>query len=88
MNSDPAWRRELHRIRDAHRAAMADAAEQLRHPEESVRPDAGQEFSGQPSGDDTRSATGSLLRPAHLDRRQGAPHVEPDPDEQPRSWLV
>ncbi|OZD03981.1 hypothetical protein CH281_10950 [Rhodococcus sp. 06-221-2] len=88
MNPDPAWRRELHRIRDAHRSAMADAAERLRNPREPARTDVGQGVSDPSSGGDTRSAAGSVLRPAHLDRRHGAPHVEPDPDEQPRSWLV
>ncbi|OZD93115.1 hypothetical protein CH260_16020 [Rhodococcus sp. 05-2256-B2] len=67
---------------------MADAAERLRNPREPARTDVGQGVSDRLSGSDTRSAAGSVLRPAHLDRRHGAPHVEPDPDEQPRSWLV
>ncbi|KZF01384.1 hypothetical protein A2J04_11250 [Rhodococcus sp. EPR-279] len=37
---------------------------------------------------DVESVSGSVLQPAHLDRREPTPHVRTDPDERPRSWLV
>ncbi|KQU58947.1 hypothetical protein ASG84_14625 [Rhodococcus sp. Leaf278] len=37
---------------------------------------------------DVEPMRGSVLRPAHLDRREPLPHVETGPEEQPRSWLI
>ena len=31
---------------------------------------------------------GPVLQPAHLDRREPVPHVETEPEERPRTWLV
>ncbi len=37
---------------------------------------------------ETETVSGSVLQPAHLDRRGPIQHVETEPDERPRSWLV
>ncbi|WP_141216921.1 MULTISPECIES: hypothetical protein [unclassified Rhodococcus (in: high G+C Gram-positive bacteria)] len=89
MSTDSAWRRELHRIRDEHRIAMARAAEALSRAQ-APAVDRGGRISATASGadSDVESMSDSVLQPAHLDRRAPTPHVETDPDERPRSWLV
>ncbi|MDZ7932222.1 hypothetical protein [Rhodococcus sp. NPDC076796] len=89
MSTDSGWRRELHRIRDEHRIAMSRAAEALSRAQAPGVDRAGRnsvDVSGADS--DIEPVSGSVLQPAHLDRREPTPHVETDPDERPRSWLV
>ncbi|MBY4128580.1 hypothetical protein HQO83_09275 [Rhodococcus fascians] len=40
------------------------------------------------SDPETESVPGSVLQPAHLDRRGPVPHVETELEERPRTWLV
>ena len=89
MSADSGWRRELHRIRDEHRDAMARASEAVR---QAQTPTIGSE---QPrahplatSDPETEPEPGPVLQPAHLDRREPVPHVETEPEERPRTWLV
>ncbi|MDI6627073.1 hypothetical protein [Rhodococcus sp. 05-2254-6] len=89
MSTDSGWRRELHRIRDEHRIAMGRAAETLSRAQAPAVHRGGRisaEVSGADS--DVEPGSGSVLQPAHLDRREPTPHVETEPDERPRSWLV
>ena len=89
MSATDGWRRELHRIREEHRDAMAratDALERAQTPTAvSGRPNSLTASTADPDVDPIR---GSILRPAHLDRREPLPHVETEPDERPRSWLM
>ncbi|OZE73684.1 hypothetical protein CH305_26015 [Rhodococcus sp. 15-649-2-2] len=89
MSAAGGWRRELHRIRDEHRDAMARAAEALRRAQTptavSGRHDS---HTGSPVDPETEPTRGSVLQPAHLDRRKSVPHVETEPEDRPRSWLV
>ena len=89
MSIDSGWRRELHRIRDEHRIAMSRAAEAVSRAQ-APAVDRGGRNSAQVSGadSDVEPMSGSVLQPAHLDRREPTPHVETDPEERPRSWLV
>ncbi|OZE38837.1 hypothetical protein CH259_07775 [Rhodococcus sp. 05-2254-4] len=52
--------------------------------------DRGARSSAEASGADfdVEPGSGSVLQPAHLDRREPTPHVETEPDGRPRSWLV
>ncbi|MCJ0890744.1 hypothetical protein [Rhodococcus sp. ARC_M5] len=89
MSSDSGWRTELHRIRDEHRAAMARASEALSRAQTPTDGRSGRrspDVSG--SDSDREPASGSVLQPAHLDRREPTPHVETEPAEQPRTWLI
>lgn len=89
MSADGGWRRELHRIRDEHRHAMARAAEALQQAQTSTaghgRRDAHTVSAVDPK---IESSRGSVLQPAHLDKRKPVPQVETEPEERPRSWLV
>ncbi|WP_143546599.1 hypothetical protein [Rhodococcus sp. 06-418-5] len=89
MSTDTGWRRELHRIRDEHRAAMSRAAEALSRAQ-APAVDRDDRRSAEVSGadSDVEPRSGSVLQPAHLDRREPQPRVETDPDDGPRSWLV
>ncbi|MDV6263387.1 hypothetical protein [Rhodococcoides yunnanense] len=89
MSAAGGWRRELHRIREEHRDAMARAAEALRQAQTptavSGRHDS---HTVSPVDPDVEPTRGSVLQPAHLDRRKPVPPVETEPEDRPRSWLV
>ncbi|MDV8020376.1 hypothetical protein [Rhodococcus sp. IEGM 1330] len=89
MSTESRWRRELHRIRDEHRIAMSRAAEALSRAQAPAVDRGGRDSAEVSRADsDIGPMSGSVLQPAHLDRREPTPHVETEPDEQPRSWLV
>ncbi|OZC78737.1 hypothetical protein CH251_03070 [Rhodococcus sp. 06-462-5] len=89
MSTGNGWRRELHRIRDDHRIAMSRAAEALSRAQAPAIDRRGRVSAAVSEADsDIESIPGSVLQPAHLDRREPMQHVETDPDERPRSWLV
>ncbi|MFY2791163.1 hypothetical protein [Rhodococcus sp. MALMAid1271] len=89
MSSDGWWRRELHRIRDEHRRGLADAAEVIRRARTptAVRDHLDSDIAISPDHD-IDPHRGSVLQPAHLDRREPSSHVETEPEQRPRSWLV
>ncbi|MGV8874936.1 MAG: hypothetical protein ACOH2Q_20580 [Rhodococcus sp. (in: high G+C Gram-positive bacteria)] len=85
MSADSAWRRELHRIRDEHRIAMGRAADMIGRTQ---TPTTARDRRTSDTASPNTPETGPVLQPAHLDRREPTPHVETEPEEQPRSWLV
>ena len=92
MNGLVEWRRELMRIQDAHRTAIARAADSLNAARAAATPSAsgGRSSAGENRWDSghLRTQGRSVLRPAQLDLRVPPPPVETDPDDRPRSWLV
>ncbi|MFI8567835.1 hypothetical protein ACIGGF_14880 [Rhodococcus sp. NPDC078407] len=89
---ESVWRRELHRIRDEHRQAMARAAVAMRQAQVAAPVSGRRDSDSAAQSDDSQSeeepGRGSVLQPAHLDRRKPVPHVVTEPEERPRSWLV
>ncbi|WP_042939951.1 hypothetical protein [Rhodococcus sp. AW25M09] len=89
MSIDSGWRRELHRIRDDHRRAMARAADMVGRAQTPTAV-VDRRTSGTANRPDGEGGPirGSVLQPAHLDRREPTQQVETEPEDRPRSWLV